>query len=232
MPGRCHRGTQLLRSRQVQPGIHRVADPLHIAPLLNGKLFQGNHRDGIFQRPTRQGVASVQAHVALRRILVREVASSLQADVAALVAIQIDVGLHRRINPDGHQHIHPAHRQGRLTRHPSAQRVGEGGESHQVGQTILRLQGRVFPDVGHVRPAQQLQVASHHQGIHRSLRRGIEVGEQLAIDQALLALLAVEELQVIRCQFQVGHHLRRVIEIDIAIDQEGILVIGINRERI
>ena len=152
--------------------------------------------------------------------------------MAILIPIEIHIGLHRRIYPDGHQHIHATHGQRRLTRHPSAQGVSKRGKRHQVCHTILCLQGRIFPDIGHIRTPQELQITSHHQGIHRALSRGIEVGKQLAIDQALLALLTIEKLEIIGGQFQVGHHLGGIIEIDIAIDHEGILIVGIDAELI
>ena len=147
--------------------------------------------------------------------------------MARLVGCEIHIGPYSRIDPDGHQHIQSAQRQGGLARHSPPDRIGKGGEGHQFRQPILYSQGGILHHIGHICIAQHLQVASHGQGIDRPLQCGAKVNEHLAINQTLTISLHLEELQVVGIQLQVGQEPCRIRKIDLSLQDQRLLAVGV-----
>ena len=116
------------------------------------------------------------------------------------------------------------------TRHNDLRSVAEVGEFHQIVQVIVRRERGVAQHVTHVRRAEHVEAASHVEVVHGTVHAGKHVDENFAVSDALGVLFGTDNLEVAGLHAEVHQHAFGVAEIDVALDVERVVVVGIDGE--
>ena len=122
-----HSGLGLLRGRDVQRRIHRVARKLNIASILNGEGLQRDDGERVFHLTVIQRITPRQSEVICRIILHAQVSATHQVDIVRMVGIQVSHDMSTLGH--GHGKIHAESVQWR-TVHDGLCGIGKVGELH------------------------------------------------------------------------------------------------------
>ena len=92
----------------------------------------------------------------------------------------------------------------------------------------MHSERRIHQDIGDIRIAQQVHIATHHQRIHRTTQSCIKVHKHFSIYQTLFSTGSVEQHVVFRQHRQIHFRTAQIAKIDCTINRERILTGGKN----